>query len=80
MIHSGWQLGGAPLNSGKQEQDGDSPTTLHIEFGPHGEGSQGLIGFASKTNAVNGSRQNFLFFRVGSSTYVYLCSVRMGLR
>ena len=29
LIHSGRQLGGEPLNSGKQEQEGDSPDTLH---------------------------------------------------
>lgn len=42
VIHSGLQFGGDPMNSGKQEQDGDSPFTLHWEFGPHGDGTQGL--------------------------------------
>lgn len=43
-MHSGLQFGGDPLNSGKQEQDGKSPTALHIEFGPQGFGEQGSDG------------------------------------
>lgn len=39
LTHSGLQLGGAPMNSGEQEQEGASLTTLHSELGPHGEGS-----------------------------------------
>lgn len=30
------------MNSGEQEQEGASLTTLHSEFGPHGEGSHGF--------------------------------------
>lgn len=29
VIHSGRQFGGDPINSGKQEHDGESPTALH---------------------------------------------------
>lgn len=54
VTHSGLQLGGTPLKSGKQEQDGDSPITLHTEFGPQGEGSHGFTGFVSSKIAVNG--------------------------
>lgn len=44
LTHSGLQLGGAPMNSGEQEQEGASLTTLHSELGPHGEGSHGFCG------------------------------------
>lgn len=44
VVHSGRQFGGKPKNSGKQEQDGDSPDMRHSEFAPQGEGWQGLIG------------------------------------
>lgn len=43
LVHSGRQFGGDPLYSGKQEQDGEPLISLHSEFGPHGEGSQGLV-------------------------------------
>jgi len=42
LIHSGLQLGGEPINSDKQEHDGDSPCTLHWEFGPQGDGIHGF--------------------------------------
>lgn len=42
LIHSGRQLGGNPINSGKQEQENEPPATLHIELGPQGDGSQGF--------------------------------------
>jgi hypothetical protein len=29
VTHSGRQFGGEPVNSGKQEQEGESPTALH---------------------------------------------------
>lgn len=32
------------MKSDKQEQDGESPDTLHCEFGPHGDGMQGFSG------------------------------------
>lgn len=37
-MHSGLQYGGLPINSGKHAQEGASPITLHIEFGPQGDG------------------------------------------
>jgi hypothetical protein len=43
-LHSGRQLGGDPTNSGRQEQDGTPPASLHSEFGPQGDGTQGLTG------------------------------------
>lgn len=30
------------MNSGKHEQEGDPFTSLHIAFGPQGDGAQGL--------------------------------------
>lgn len=42
LIHSGLQFGGEPMNSAKQEHDGDWPWTLHWEFGPQGDGTQGF--------------------------------------
>lgn len=42
-IHSGRQFGGLPTKSGRQEQTGVSLKTLHCEFGPQGDGIQGLI-------------------------------------
>lgn len=42
LTHSGLQFGGDPINSAKHEQEGESPWTLHWEFGPHGDGMQGL--------------------------------------
>lgn len=44
LIHSGRQLGGVPMYSGKHEQEGASPTTLHCAFGPQGEGRHGFEG------------------------------------
>ncbi|CAB0002809.1 unnamed protein product [Nesidiocoris tenuis] len=44
LAHSGLQFGGDPWKSGKQEHEGLSPTALHCELGPHGDGAQGLIG------------------------------------
>lgn len=42
LTHSGLQFGGEPIKSGKQEHDGDWPWTLHCEFGPQGDGTQGF--------------------------------------
>lgn len=38
LAHSGLQFGGEPIYSFKHEQDGESPTAWHCEFGPHGDG------------------------------------------
>lgn len=43
LIHSGLQFGGFPVNSGKQEQEGEPFISLHIEFGPQGDGIHGLM-------------------------------------
>lgn len=40
LMHSGLQFGGDPINSGKQEHEGDPLISLHCAFGPHGEGTQ----------------------------------------
>lgn len=41
------------MNSGKQEHDGDSPDTLHCEFGPQGDGMQGFVG----TDTIGSSKK-----------------------
>lgn len=46
-IHSGLQLGGAPINAGKQEHTAKLSKGLHLLFAPHGEGSQGFIWISS---------------------------------
>lgn len=43
-MHSGLQLGGEPVYSGKQEQDGEPFISLHWAFGPQGDGMHGLSG------------------------------------
>ena len=43
-MHSGRQLGGAPIIPSMQVQDGESPTARHCAFGPQGDGWQGLLG------------------------------------
>lgn len=40
--HSGLQFGAIPIKFGKQEHAGASPTTLHWEYGPHGDGMHGF--------------------------------------
>lgn len=42
LTHSGLQFGGEPMNSARQEQDGESLITWHCVFGPHGDGTQGF--------------------------------------
>lgn len=44
--HSGLQFGGLPENPVKHEQEGASPISWQIEFGPQGDGTQGF-GFAT---------------------------------
>lgn len=44
LIHSGLQFGGEPINSRRQEQDGEAPFTLHTALGPQGEGLHGFMG------------------------------------
>lgn len=44
LTHSGLQLGGTPMYSGKHEQEGLSPDALHWEYGPHGVGWHGFAG------------------------------------
>lgn len=39
--HSGLQLGGLPVYSGRQVHEGLSPTTRHSEYGPQGDGEHG---------------------------------------
>lgn len=43
LEHSGLQYGGEPVKFGKQVHDGIPDKSLHIEFGPHGDGVHGVI-------------------------------------
>jgi len=52
VIHSGLQFGGDPMKLGRHEHDGDSPWTLHCEFGPQGDGMQGLPTYCGKSAAT----------------------------
>jgi hypothetical protein len=49
LLHSGRQLGGDPVKSGKQEHLACSLIFWQLEFGPQGEGWQGFIGLCSIT-------------------------------
>lgn len=44
ITHSGLQLGGIPMNVGRQEQAGVPPWFWHWELDPHGDGTQGSMG------------------------------------
>ena len=41
IVHSGLQLGGEPIKSGRHEQSHRSPFCLFLLFNPQGSGSQG---------------------------------------
>lgn len=42
LVHSGRQLGGAPMYSGKHVHCAFSPFSVHCELGPQGEGKHGF--------------------------------------
>lgn len=70
------QFGGDPINSGKQEQDGDSPWTLHCEFGPQGDGTQGLSIYCGTWAAIYQMKVLFLLLKIKKNVitmnaYVY---------
>jgi len=52
VMHSGLQFGGDPINWGRQEHAGDSPWTLHWEFGPQGDGIQGFSTYCGTSAAI----------------------------
>ena len=54
VTHSGRQFGGAPLYPGAHEHIGLLPKGLHLELGPHGDGSHGLLGFGFGGGIVMG--------------------------
>lgn len=43
IVHSGLQFGGLPKYPTTQEQEGKPLISWHIEFAPHGDGTQGFI-------------------------------------
>lgn len=51
-MHSGLQFGGVPVNSGKQEHEGESFTTWQIALGPQGDGWQRLIGTGGSSAVI----------------------------
>uniref|UniRef100_A0A1B0C315 Uncharacterized protein n=1 Tax=Glossina palpalis gambiensis TaxID=67801 RepID=A0A1B0C315_9MUSC len=55
MVHSGRQFGGIPTYCNKQLQEASSFTILHCEYGPHGEGMHGFLGFGSSLRFGEGS-------------------------
>lgn len=54
-MHSGRQFGGLPKNSSIQAHEGELFTSLHIAFGPHGEGKQGLTYVSGSTSVTIGN-------------------------
>lgn len=49
---------------GKQEQDGESPTLLHWELGPQGDGTQGSTGvFCTGTGGWAFTVKNQIYFQ-----------------
>lgn len=51
LIHSGLQFGGVPIYSWRHEQDGLPLMSLHWEYGPQGDGWQGLLGTIFSTGS-----------------------------
>lgn len=47
LLHSGLQYGDCPWKPSKHVHDGASLVSLHIEFGPHGDGKHGFVGSGS---------------------------------
>ena len=58
--HSGRQFGGGPRRSGKQVQLAvRSGVTVHLEFGPQGEGLHGSFGLGCGTGSPKDGEENF---------------------
>lgn len=80
LIHSGLQLGGAPMYSGKQEQEGLSPDALHWEYGPHGVGWHGFTG-GNVGGGATGTKTFFIkLCSSGKCSYPMLLQKSMYLR
>lgn len=45
---------------GKHEHDGVPPTSLHCEYGPHGDGTHGFLGGSSGTFAGGATKMSKL--------------------
>lgn len=52
-MHSGRQFGGFPIKVSKHAQIAWPLASLHMLFGPHGDGSHGLITGAESTNEIH---------------------------
>lgn len=70
MVHSGRQLGARPIKFGKQEHAGVLPITLHCEFGPQGEGKQGLLG-----GTTRGSKKTKIRKRIAEGRFPHFLPV-----
>lgn len=63
-MHSGRQLGGLPRKVSRQAHDGKFPTSLHIEFGPQGEGSHGLTYAGGVSSKIKKMLLFYIFFQL----------------
>lgn len=57
MRHSGRQLGGTPEQLIWHEQTGWPSSTLHMLYGPHGDGEQGSIGWRAGRSNITDERR-----------------------
>lgn len=61
VTHSGLQVGGLPINPSTQEHTAWPLISLHLLYGPHGEGLQGLlIGGATSISTVTFVNLNYV--------------------
>jgi hypothetical protein len=67
MVHSGRQFGGEPVYVGRQEQEGEPPTSRHCEFAPQGLGTHGFT-----TTGLGGS--------TGGAAMIYVMRSSWGFR
>lgn len=52
LTHSGLQFGGELINPFMHVHVGELLITWHCEFGPHGDGWQGFIGFVGSSAGI----------------------------
>lgn len=78
LIHSGLQFGGAPINSGLQEHDGELLTTWQTAFGPHGDGWHWLVGCTGSSAFQKTHKLNFRYLRNISKLNNYKRHLRLG--
>lgn len=69
-MHSGLQNGGTPMYSGKQVHEGEPFASLHIEFGPQGDGKHGLLGITKIGVSAKKHKGSFVANKNYSGAYV----------